>query len=294
VGADFMQRFLEVPNKGTIYVPNPTWGNHPTIYRDAGFKEVKQYRYYNDKTCGLDFQGMLADVKASPAQSVFLFHACAHNPTGVDPNMEQWKQLSQVCKERDHYVFFDLAYQGFASGDTDKDAAPVRMFIKDGHNVGIAQSYAKNFGLYGERIGSLSFVTESVQQADNLESQLKILIRPMYSNPPVHGARLVAKVLGDPKLNQLWKQEVKQMADRVISMRHQLVKNLKSSGSTRDWKHITDQIGMFCYTGLNGKQCDELIQKHHVYLTSNGRISIAGITTGNVGHLAKSIHEVTK
>lgn len=294
VAGDFMKKFIGLPNntKGIIYMPDPTWGNHIPIFKNAGF-DVKTYRYYNEKTCGLDFEGMKADLQNAPANSLILFHACAHNPTGVDPNPEQWKVLSQICKSRDHYVFFDMAYQGFASGDPEKDAFPVTTFINDGHNVGIASSFAKNFGLYGHRVGALTFLTENAKEAEAVESQLKILIRPMYSNPPIYGARLVSTILSDAELAKLWRTEVKQMADRVISMRTKLVQYLKQHGSKRDWSHITNQIGMFCYSGLTPEQVDKLSAEHHVYLTRNGRISIAGISSNNVEYLAKSIVKVT-
>jgi len=296
VGGDFMHRHIDLPlhgGKKQIYMSSPTWGNHPVIFRDSGF-EIKEHKYYDPKTCGLDFNAMRTDVQNAPNQSLFLFHTCAHNPTGVDPNVQQWQELSDICKEKGHFIFFDTAYQGFASGDAEKDAAPVRMFIKDGHNVGIAQSFAKNFGLYGERIGALSFVCKDAEEADRVESQMKILVRPIYSNPPVYGARIVANILGDPQLKSLWQKEVKQMADRIISMRTQLVDNLKALGSKKDWSHINKQIGMFCFTGLTPEQVDRATKEFHVYLTRNGRISIAGITSKNVGHLAKALHEVTK
>jgi aspartate aminotransferase len=295
VGADFIARHIDLPaeTKKTIFLPNPTWGNHNTIFQDSGFS-LKNYRYYDEKTCGLDFKGFLDDVKAAPKNSFFLFHACAHNPTGVDPNMNQWAELSKVCKERGHYIFFDLAYQGFASGSPEKDVAPVRLFIKDGHNVSIAQSFAKNFGLYGERAGALTFLTANQKEAENLESQLKILIRPMYSNPPIGGARIVQTILADAKLNAQWRTEVASMAQRIQSMRSKLVENLKSLGSKKDWSHITSQIGMFSYTGLKPDQVEKMTKDFHIYLIKNGRISVAGITSQNVGHLALAMHEVTK
>jgi len=292
VCADFLKRFY--PNKDAqVYFPSPTWGNHTNIFSDAGLK-TKSYRYYDAKTCGLDFEGMVKDISDAPKGSIMLFHACAHNPTGVDPNPEQWAKLSEVCKAREHYVVFDFAYQGFASGDPVKDATSVRMFVKDGHQIALTQSFAKNFGLYGERVGALSFLTESAKETEAVESQLKILIRPMYSNPPIYGARVVSTVLNDAGLTTLWESEVKGMADRIISMRSKLVSGLKDIGSSRDWSHITNQIGMFCYTGLTPEQVDTLTSKYSVYLTRNGRISIAGISSGNVGYLAKAIHDVTK
>jgi aspartate aminotransferase len=276
-----------------IYVPTPTWGNHRPIFEDAKVP-VKEYRYYNAKTGGLDFDGAAEDVKRAPQNSIILFHACAHNPTGVDPSIEQWSKLSQICKERDHFILFDLAYQGFASGDPESDAGAVRTFVSDGHRVGLCQSFAKNFGLYGERIGALSFVIKDADEKDRLLSQLKILVRPMYSNPPVYGARLVATILKDKTLNQEWRRDVKLMADRIIGVRQLLVDHLKKAGSKKDWSRITNQIGMFCYSGLTPEQVDTLAQKHHIYLTRNGRISMAGVTTKNVKYLADSMHEVSK
>jgi aspartate aminotransferase len=151
VGAAFIKRWINIENKNTVFLPNPTWGNHLPIFQDEGFKTM-QYTYYNPKNCGLDFDGLKNDIQNAPNNSIFLFHACAHNPTGVDPDLNQWQEISKICKNKGHFIFFDLAYQGFASGDPEKDAAPIRIFIKDGHNVMIAQSFAKNFGLYGKII----------------------------------------------------------------------------------------------------------------------------------------------
>jgi aspartate aminotransferase len=290
VGAEYLAKFN--PNS-TVYLPDPTWGNHIPIFGDAGCK-TKTYRYYNPKNFGLLIDGLLEDIRAAPEGSTILLHACAHNPTGVDPTIEQWKQISKVCKEKNHFVFFDCAYQGFASGNPEKDVAAVRLFIQDGHEIALCQSFAKNFGLYGERIGAFTLLASSQAEAENIESQLKILIRPMYSNPPIYGARLVDTILNDPALNSQWRTEVKGMADRIISMRHALVKHLKELGSTKDWSHIINQIGMFCFSGLTPEQVDKIVKEHHVYLTRNGRISMAGITSHNVKYLAQAIHDVTK
>lgn len=187
-----------------------------------------------------------------------------------------------------------MAYQGFASGDINKDAYAVRYFVEQGHQIGLCQSFAKNMGLYGERAGLFSLVTESAEEVKRVDSQLKIIIRPLYSNPPIHGARIAAEILTDPALKAQWLGEVKIMADRIISMRALLKKNLEDLGSKHDWSHVTSQIGMFCYTGLTGEQVDRLAQEYSVYLTRNGRISIAGITSSNVGRLAEAIHAVTK
>lgn len=292
LGGEFLTRFY--PGKKMILLPTPTWGNHGPIFMNSRL-EVGSYRYFDPKTNGLDLEGMLQDLKAAPKGSVVLLHACAHNPTGVDPNSEQWKEISQVCKERGLFPFFDMAYQGFASGKPDRDAEAVRQFVSAGHSILLAQSYAKNFGLYGERVGALSVVCADSKEAEAVASQLKIIIRPMYSNPPVHGARLVSTILQSPDLTQLWTREVDHMAQRIISMRTKLRNLLEQKHrSSLPWNHITDQIGMFCYTGLKASQVERLTKDYHVYLTKDGRISIAGITDANVEHLASSIHNVTK
>ncbi|KAJ6880211.1 hypothetical protein NC652_033529 [Populus alba x Populus x berolinensis] len=233
------------------------------------------------------------DIKNAPNGSFFLLHACAHNPTGVDPSEEQWREISHQFKVKGHFAFFDMAYQGFASGDPDRDAKSIRIFLQDGHHIGISQSYAKNMGLYGQRVGCLSVLCEDAKQAVAVKSQLQQLARPMYSNPPVHGALVVSTILGDPELKKLWLKEVKVMADRIIGMRSALRENLEKLGSPLSWKHITDQIGMFCYSGMTPEQVDRLTKEFHIYMTRNGRISMAGITTGNVGYLATAINEVT-
>lgn len=289
IGADFLARFY--PGEKKIYIPQPSWANHKAVFTDAGLK-VEQYRYYNKDTIGLDFEGMVADIKAAPNGSVFLFHACAHNPTGVDPTQEQWKQLSQITKDHGHFAFFDMAYQGFASGNIDQDAFAVRYFVEQGHNVALCQSFAKNMGLYGERVGAFSIVCEDAAEKKRVDSQLKIIIRPIYSNPPIHGARIASTILGDPKLREQWLAELKGMADRIISMRALLKDNLEKLGSKHDWSHITSQIGMFAYTGLTADEMTKLAQEFSVYATKDGRISVAGITSDNVGRLAEAIFKV--
>ncbi|XP_025226563.1 aspartate aminotransferase, mitochondrial isoform X2 [Theropithecus gelada] len=291
IGASFLQRFFKFSRD--VFLPKPSWGNHTPIFRDAGM-QLQGYRYYDPKTCGFDFTGAVEDISKIPEQSVLLLHACAHNPTGVDPRPEQWKEIATVVKKRHLFAFFDMAYQGFASGDGDKDAWAVRHFIEQGINVCLCQSYAKNMGLYGERVGAFTMVCKDADEAKRVESQLKILIRPMYSNPPLNGARIAAAILNTPDLRKQWLQEVKGMADRIIGMRTQLVSNLKKEGSTHNWQHITDQIGMFCFTGLKPEQVERLTKEFSIYMTKDGRISVAGVTSGNVGYLAHAIHQVTK
>ena len=290
IGGEFLNRFF--PGSKTIYIPTPSWANHKAVFSDSGLK-VEQYRYYNKDTIGLDFDGMVEDIKKMPQGSMILLHACAHNPTGVDPTQEQWKAISDAVKQGGHFPFFDMAYQGFASGDTDKDAFALRYFLQQGHQPCLAQSFAKNMGLYGERVGAFSIVCASAEEKAKVDSQVKILVRPLYSNPPVHGARIASTILNDPALNQQWLGEVKGMADRIIKMRALLKENLTKLGSKHNWDHITDQIGMFAYTGLTAEQMTKLAEEHSVYATKDGRISVAGITSDNVGRLAEAIFKIT-
>ena len=258
IGGAFLERHY--PGAKTIYIPTPSWANHNAVFKDSGLK-VEKYRYYNKDTIGLDFEGMVADIKAMPKNSIVLLHACAHNPTGVDPTEEQWLEIAEAVKAGDHFPFFDMAYQGFASGDTTKDAFALRHFIKEGLRPVLAQSFAKNMGLYGERVGAFSVVCESAEEKKRVDSQIKILVRPLYSNPPVHGARIASEILNDPSLNKQWLGEVKGMADRIITMRALLKENLEKLGSKHDWSHITSQIGMFAYTGLTAEQMTKLAEE---------------------------------
>lgn len=291
VGAAFLSAWF--PGNRKVYLPKPSWGNHTPIFRHAGL-DVDGYRYYDPATCGFDFNGAMEDISNIPEESVILLHACAHNPTGVDPKPEQWKELSQLVKKRRLYAFFDMAYQGFASGDVDGDAFAVRQFLADGHQICLSQSYAKNMGLYGERAGAFTVVCKDKEEASRVMSQIKILIRPMYSNPPVHGARIVQEILGDAELRKQWLVDVKGMADRIITMRAKLSEGLKREGSSQNWQHITDQIGMFCFTGMKPDQVDRITKEFSVYLTKDGRISVAGISSSNVDYLAHAMHAVTK
>uniref|UniRef100_A0A2P2MPW2 Aspartate aminotransferase n=1 Tax=Rhizophora mucronata TaxID=61149 RepID=A0A2P2MPW2_RHIMU len=272
-----------------IYIPQPTWGNHPKVFTLGGLS-VKSYRYYDQATHGLNFQGLLDDLSSAPSGAIILLHACAHNPTGVDPSLQQWEQIRQLIRTKGLLPFFDSAYQGFASGSLDADAQSVRMFAADGGELLVAQSYAKNMGLYGERVGALSIVCKTADVAGRVESQLKLVIRPMYSNPPIHGASIVASILKDSDVYREWNRELKAMADRIISMRHQLYEALCARGTPGDWSHIIKQIGMFTFTGLNSQQVSFMTREYHIYMTSDGRISMAGLSSKTVPHLADAIH----
>uniref|UniRef100_A0A0R3W9S1 Aspartate aminotransferase, mitochondrial n=1 Tax=Taenia asiatica TaxID=60517 RepID=A0A0R3W9S1_TAEAS len=292
IGAAFLGRFSKVKE---VYMPKPTWANHIPVFRDSGIA-IQYYRYYDPKTCGLDEAGWLEDISHIPEGSIILLHACAHNPTGVDPNHEQWKRAGKIIKERGLIPFFDMAYQGFASGNPDHDAWALRYFVNELHpkTLFLAQSFAKNMGLYGERCGAFTLICESKDEAERCMSQIKILIRPIISNPPLYGARIASEILGDPDLKAKWMVDLKSMADRIIGVRKTLREELAKAGSKRNWEHITNQIGMFCYTGLQPEQTERLTKEFSIYLTKDGRISMAGVTSKNVAYVAQAIHAVTK
>jgi len=283
VAGDFIRRFL--PN-ATVYISDPTWPNHQNIFNAAGVP-YKNYRYYDRKNNSLDFEGMTSDIQAAPEGSVILLHACAHNPTGMDPTMEQWDAIAELIKAKHHITLFDCAYQGFASGDLYKDARAIRLFVEKGMELFCCQSFAKNCGLYGERIGALNVVCSNENSAKSVLSQLKAIARATYSNPPLHGAYIVSLVLNRPELFEEWKVELKGMADRINQMRQLLYDQLKSKGV--DWPHVMRQIGMFSYTGLTAQQVEILKTKHHIYLTSDGRISLPGLSTKTVPKLVDAI-----
>ena len=291
IAAEFYRRFL--PATTEVHISDPTWGNHIKIFEAAGMV-VKKYRYLDRASNKLDADGMLADIAAAPAGSVILLHACAHNPTGIDPTAEQWKAISAAVKQGGHHVLMDSAYQGFASGDAEADAAALRQFVDEGHSMLLSQSFAKNFGLYGERVGTLSVVCADKAEADRVLSQLKLIIRPMYSSPPIHGALLVAEVLSDEALSKQYYDECAGMAERIGEMRTLLKESLYAAGSKHDWSHITNQIGMFAFTGMTPEMCDELTGEHAIFLTRDGRISVAGVNSNNVDYLAQAIHGVTE
>jgi aspartate aminotransferase len=272
--------------------PCAAWGNHIPIMEREGL-EVRRYKYLNRATNSLDYEGLMGDIDAAPSGSVFLLHACAHNPTGVDPTKEQWKAVSDAILAKGHHVLMDCAYQGFASGDAEADAYAIRLFLNEGHSMLLAQSFAKNFGLYGERVGTLSVACADSAAAERVLSQLKLIVRPMYSSPPIHGALIVSEVLGDGPLRAQYYTECAAMADRINGMRERLVKELIGAGSTHDWGHVTAQIGMFAFTGMSAEMCDELTDVHAIYLTRDGRISIAGLNDGNVETVAAAVHGVT-
>lgn len=276
-----------------MFVPDPTWGNHNAIFAKAGLN-VRSYPYYNEASRDLDFKGMMAKLRTAKPGAMVLLHACAHNPTGVDPSEGQWRQIASVVKERKLVPILDSAYQGYASGNLEKDAFAIRLFESCGVEFFLCQSFAKNLGLYGERTGMVHVITSDADHARAVLSQLKRIVRPMYSSPPIHGAWLVMKILGDKGNFDAWKAELASMANRVNDMRTMLRDGLEKKGTPGTWRHITDQIGMFSYTGLTKKMCERLIKDHHVYLVGAGRMNMAGLNRSNMQYTIDSIDTVVR
>ena len=287
IAADFLKRL----NPGAkVLISDPSWENHRALFSQAGF-EVDTYRYYNAGTRALDFEGMLADLKAAAPGTIAVLHACCHNPTGYDITAAQWDQVIAVVKERQLTPILDMAYQGFAHGIAE-DGAVVGKFVAAGLDFFVATSFSKSFSLYGERVGALSVVCSSKEEAAKVLSQLKIMIRTNYSNPPTHGGAVVALVLADPALRQQWEEELSHMRNRIKQMRAKLVDGLKAAGVKQDMSFITTQIGMFSYSGLSKDQMVRLRNEFGVYGTDSGRMCVAALNDKNIDYVCQSIAKV--
>lgn len=288
VVADFLAAHLSA---ATVWVSNPTWENHTNIFASAGLAS-DSYRYLDSSKTRLDFQGMLDDLtaKARPGD-VVLLHACCHNPTGVDLSPEQWAQVADLVVERKLLPLVDFAYQGFGAG-LEEDAAGLRTLLGRCEEVLVASSFSKNFGLYSERVGAAALVAGEASAAKAGLSQLKRAVRSNYSNPPRHGAAVVATVLGDAELTALWTQELTAMRQRISAMRQELVEALRAGGAKRDFAFLLDQSGMFSYTGLTPMQCDRLRSEQSIYIVGSGRINVAGVTSENLSRLSEGILSV--
>ena len=284
VGADFLIQ-QKIANK--IWISNPTWVNHFKVFGAAGF-ETAQYNYYNPTTHGLDFEGMKQSLRQAKAGDVVLLHGCCHNPTGIDPKPEQWEELAKLTAELNLLPFFDFAYQGFGNG-VNEDAVGIRTFAKYHKEFLVASSFSKNFGLYNERIGAITVVNADAEQCAKSFSQLKIAIRANYSNPPAHGAKIVETILSNPELRAEWENEVKEMRERIKTMRNLLDTKLKEPDVNQDFSFINEQNGMFSFSGLNKEQVNKLKTQFGVYIVGSGRISVAGITTHNIDALCTAI-----
>lgn len=286
VGADLLR---QIEPSATVLISNPSWENHRALFTRAGFR-VDSYRYYEPALQGIDFDGMLADLRRAEAGTIVLLHACCHNPTGYDLTPDQWDQVIEAVRERDLMPFLDMAYQGFGFG-IEEDGAVVAKFVASGLEFFIATSFSKSFSLYGERIGSLSVVTASADAARRVLSQLKICIRTNYSNPSTHGAALVATVLEDTELRRGWEQELAGMRDRIKQLRRGLVSALEARGVT-DMGFIASQMGMFSYSGLTKPQMVALRSDYGIYGTDAGRMCVAALNDGNLTYVADAIAAV--
>ena len=291
IGMKFLSDFYTLSKE--IYVPNPTWGNHLAIAKGAALIP-KYYKYYNDEKKGVDFNELKKEFDNINDHSIVVFHACAHNPTGCDLSKDEWKEMVEILKKKKIVPLIDMAYQGFATGDPENDAYAPRLIAESGLPMLLCQSFAKNLGLYGERVGCLSVVTASEKEAIAVKSQLANIGRREYSNPPKFGAYLASIVMSDEKLTKSWLDELKSMAERIKNMRMKLISKLKEFGSTKDWSFIGEQNGMFSYTGLSKEQVKDLREKFHIYLLDSGRANVAGLNESNIDFVAKAIYEVTK
>lgn len=289
IGADFLKHIL--PN-AQVAISNPSWANHEALFSTAGFPVVS-YDYYDAATHGLNFDGMLASLKALPAGTIVVLHACCHNPTGVDPTPEQWRDIAQTLQAGQLVPFLDIAYQGFGSG-LEEDSAVVRLFADLGMTMFISSSFSKSFSLYGERVGALTLVTSGDEESARVLSQLKRVIRTNYSNPPTHGGALVSAVLNTPALFALWAEELAGMRDRIRSMRHQLVEQIHAQGVDRDFSFVKAQRGMFSYSGLTKPQVERLREDFGIYAVGSGRICVAALNSGNIDYVARAIAQVLK
>ncbi|MBI5095951.1 MAG: aspartate/tyrosine/aromatic aminotransferase [Candidatus Hydrogenedentes bacterium] len=289
VAADFIKRMLP---GARIWTSDPTWANHPNVFKAAGL-EVLTYPYYDEAAQGLAFDKMLAALRVIPKTDVVMFHACCHNPCGIDPTHDQWKQIAEVSAQSGFLVLFDFAYQGLGDG-LEADAAGLRLFCVPGCELLICSSFSKNFGLYNERVGALTVVGATEDAAAKAFSHIKSTIRANYSNPPAHGAAIVSTILGDPALRAEWNAEVTAMRDRINGMRKLFVDTLKAKGVARDFSFLTRQKGMFSFSGLTKAQVESLRAKYALYIVGSGRINVAGMTRNNMDALCTAIADVLK
>jgi len=289
LGADYLLRLFP---QSTAFISNPSWENHRAIFETAGFK-VESYDYYDNETRRANHAAMLASLESMPSRSVVVLHACCHNPTGADLNAEEWRTVVDICRQRGLIPFLDMAYQGFAEG-IEEDAVAIRSFADADVQFLLAGSFSKSFSLYGERVGALSVVTGSKDEATRVQSQLKRLIRTNYSNPPTHGGAIVSDILGDPELRSMWERELAGMRERIRSVRQSLVVALQREGVSRDFTFINSQRGMFSYTGLASSEIERLQNEHAIYAVSSGRICVAALNSNNVDGVAKAIASVLR
>ncbi len=287
IGADFLKRFA--PEGAQVYISDPSWENHRALFESAGFV-VGNYAYYDEATHGVNFDGMLASLKAMPQGSIVVLHACCHNPTGADITSAQWDQVIEAVTAGGLIPFLDMAYQGFGAGIAE-DGGVVRRFAAAGGALLVSNSFSKSFSLYGERVGALSVVAASAEEAARVLSQLKRVVRTNYSNPPMHGGKVVATVLSTPELRQLWEEELAGMRVRIKEMRGEFVRKLKEKAPGRDFEFVREQVGMFSYSGLTKAQVDKL-RAESIYAVDTGRICVAALNSKNIDLVIDAIAKV--
>ncbi|KAK4236137.1 pyridoxal phosphate-dependent transferase [Achaetomium macrosporum] len=291
-------RFLsDVLQPKTVWFSNPTWENHREIWRHVNPAiNQRNYPYYDDRTSTIDSQGMLSTLRGHASRGdVIILQACAHNPTGVDPSRELWEAIAAVCEEKGLFPVFDSAYQGFATGNIDNDAWAIRHFATRSNGTmefAVAQSFSKNFGLYGERVGALHIVTRSNESAAKAEAKLKKIQRAEITSTPSFGAKIVATIVQNPALREQWQQDLQTMSGRLQDMRKRLYDELTKRNTPGNWSHLLTDIGMFSMTGLSPKRVAVLRNNFHVYLLPTSRLAVPCLTTGNVEYVAESIHQV--
>ena len=289
VGADFLKKLNP---SAKVLISDPSWENHRALFTNAGFT-VETYPYYDAAKKGINFDGMLTALNTAPAGTVVVLHACCHNPTGYDLTSAQWDQVVAAVKGRKLVAFLDMAYQGFGQGIAE-DGMAVQKFVASGEDFFVSTSFSKSLSLYGERVGALSVLCQDKEECARVLSQLKIVIRTNYSNPPTHGGQIAATILNTPELRALWEKELGAMRTRIKEMRHAIVDKLKAKGVQRDFSFITQQVGMFSYSGLTKDQMVRLRNEFGVYGIESGRICVAALNSKNIDYVAESIAAVVQ
>ena len=287
LGADFLKRFAP---DAQVWISDPSWENHRALFESAGFV-VNNYHYYDEATHGVNFDGMLTSLKSMPAGSIVLLHACCHNPTGADLTSEQWNKVIDIVTSRGLIPFLDMAYQGFGEG-IEADGQVVHRFAAAGGPLFVSNSFSKSFSLYGERVGALSIVAASSEEIARVASQLKRVIRTNYSNPPVHGGKVVATVLANPELRNLWEKELAEMRVRIRANRESFVDLLKQKAPDHDFSFVKKQCGMFSYSGLTKAQVEQLRNTYSIYAVDTGRICVAALNSANIEYVVNAICQV--
>ncbi|XLZ70486.1 amino acid aminotransferase [Massilia sp. SR12] len=286
IGADFLKRFAP---DSEVYISNPSWENHRALFESAGFK-VNNYAYYDETTHGVNFAGMLAALKAMPRGAIVVLHACCHNPTGADLTQSQWDEVIAAVVAGGLVPFLDMAYQGFGAGIAE-DGAVVRRFAATGVALLVSNSFSKSFSLYGERVGALSVVAASAEEAARVLSQLKRVVRTNYSNPPIHGGKVIATALSTPELRQMWEDELAGMRVRIKEMRETFVQKLKAKAPGHDFDFVREQVGMFSYSGLTKEQVGKL-REQSIYAVDTGRICVAALNSKNIDVVVDAIAKI--